>query len=196
MKVAAFVIFPVMGGIIGVGESLIRLLLTEKWIPCVPYLYMACMYWACQPVQTANWQVIKAMGRSDLALRLEIYKKVIGFLLVFVSIPFGVEAIAASNVLFAIISMLINIIPNKRLINYSIREQMFDLAPSFISSVVMCLVVLEVGNIVLPDIVLIPVQVAIGIGIYVFCSVLLRNDSFSYILDILKGYTAKRRKKI
>lgn len=196
MKVAAFVIFPVMGGIIGVGESLIRLLLTEKWIPCVPYLYMACMYWACQPVQTANWQVIKAMGRSDLALRLEIYKKVIGFLLVFVSIPFGVEAIAASNVLFAIISMLINIIPNKRLINYSIREQMFDLAPSFISSVVMCLVVLEVGNIVLPDIVLIPVQVAIGIGIYVFCSVLLRNDSFSYILDILKGYTTKRRKKI
>ena len=196
MKVAAFVIFPVMGGIIGVGESLIRLLLTEKWIPCVPYLYMACMYWACQPVQTANWQVIKAMGRSDLALRLEIYKKVIGFLLVFVSIPFGVEAIAASNVLFAIISMLINIIPNKRLINYSIREQMLDLAPSFISSVVMCLVVLEVGNIVLPDIVLIPVQVAIGIGIYVFCSVLLRNDSFSYILDILKGYTAKRRKKI
>lgn len=196
MKVAAFVIFPVMGGIIGVGESLIRLLLTEKWIPCVPYLYMACMYWACQPVQTANWQVIKAMGRSDLALRLEIYKKVIGFLLVFVSIPFGVESIAASNVLFAIISMLINIIPNKRLINYSIREQMLDLAPSFISSVVMCLVVLEVGNIVLPDIVLIPVQVAIGIGIYVFCSVLLRNDSFSYILDILKGYTAKRRKKI
>lgn len=196
MKVAAFVIFPVMGGIIGVGESLIRLLLTEKWIPCVPYLYMACMYWACQPVQTANWQVIKAMGRSDLALRLEIYKKVIGFLLVFVSIPFGVEAIAASNVLFAIISMLINIIPNKRLINYSIREQMLDLAPSFISSVVMCLVVLEVGNIVLPDIVLIPVQVAIGIGIYVICSVLLRNDSFSYILDILKGYTAKRRKKI
>ena len=196
MKVAAFVIFPVMGGIIGVGESLIRLLLTEKWIPCVPYLYMACMYWACQPVQTANWQVIKAMGRSDLALRLEIYKKVIGFLLVFVSIPFGVEVIAASNVLFAIISMLINIIPNKRLINYSIREQMLDLAPSFISSVVMCLVVLEVGNIVLPDIVLIPVQVAIGIGIYVFCSVLLRNDSFSYILDILKGYTAKRRKKI
>lgn len=173
MKVAAFVIFPVMGGIIGVGESLIRLLLTEKWIPCVPYLYMACMYWACQPVQTANWQVIKAMGRSDLALRLEIYKKVIGFLLVFVSIPFGVEAIAASNVLFAIISMLINIIPNKKLINYSIREQMLDLAPSFISSVVMCLVVLEVGNIVLPDIVLIPVQVAIGIGIYVFCSVLL-----------------------
>lgn len=196
MKVAAFVIFPVMGGIIGVGESLIRLLLTEKWIPCVPYLYMACMYWACQPVQTANWQVIKAMGRSDLALRLEIYKKVIGFLLVFVSIPFGVEVIAASNVLFAIISMLINIIPNKRLINYSIREQMLDLAPSFISSVVTCLVVLEVGNIVLPDIVLIPVQVAIGIGIYVFCSVLLRNDSFSYILDILKGYTAKRRKKI
>lgn len=196
MKVAAFVIFPVMGGIIGVGESLIRLLLTEKWIPCVPYLYMACMYWACQPVQTANWQVIKAMGRSDLALRLEIYKKVIGFLLVFVSIPFGVEAIAASNVLFAIISMLINIIPNKKLINYSIREQMLDLAPSFISSVVMCLVVLEVGNIVLPDIVLIPVQVAIGIGIYVFCSVLLRNDSFSYILDILKGYTAKRRKKV
>ena len=196
MKVAAFVIFPVMGGIIGIGKPLIRLLLTEKWLPCVPYLYMACMYWACQPVQTANWQVIKAIGRSDLALKLEIYKKIIGFFLILVSIPFGVKAMAASNVLFAIISMLINIIPNKRLINYSIHEQLFDLAPSFFSSFVMCLIVLEVGNIVLPDIVLLPLQVAIGIAIYVFCSILLKNDSFSYIIDILNGFMAKRREKI
>lgn len=196
MKVAAFVIFPVMGGIIGIGEPLIRLLLTEKWIPCVPYLYMACMYWACQPVQTANWQVIKAMGRSDLALKLEIYKKIIGFFLILVSIPFGVKAMAASNVLFAIISMLINIIPNKGLINYSIHEQLFDLAPSFFSSFVMCLIVLEVGNIGLPDVVLIPLQVAIGIAIYVLCSILLKNDSFGYIMDILKGFMAKRRGKI
>ena len=195
MKVAAFVIFPVMGGIIGIGEPLIRLLLTEKWIPCVPYLYMACMYWACQPVQTANWQVIKAMGRSDLALKLEIYKKTIGFFLILVSIPFGVKAMAASNVLFAIISMLINIIPNKGLINYSIHEQLFDLSPSFFSSFVMCLIVLEVGNIGLPDIVLIPLQVAIGIAIYVLCSILLKNDSFSYIIDILNGFIAKRREE-
>ena len=196
MKVAAFVIFPVMGGIIGIGEPLIRLLLTEKWLPCVPYLYMACMYWACQPVQTANWQVIKAIGRSDLALKLEIYKKIIGFFLILVSIPFGVKAMAASNVLFAIISMLINIIPNKRLINYSIHEQLLDLAPSFFSSFVMCLIVLEVRNVVLPDFVLLPLQVAVGIAIYVLCSILLKNDSFSYVMDILKGFMAKRRGKI
>ena len=196
MKVAAFLIFPVMGGIIGVGEPLIRLLLTEKWISCVPYLYMACMYWACQPVQTANWQAIKAIGRSDLALKLEIYKKIIGFLLVLISIPFGVKAMAASNVLFAVISMFINIIPNKRLINYSIHEQMFDLAPSFFSSLVMCLIVLGVKNIVLPDIVLLPLQVAIGIVIYVLCSILLKNDSFSFIMDILNGFMTKRREKI
>lgn len=195
MKVTAFVIFPVMGGIIGVGEPLIRLLLTEKWMPCVPYLYMACMYWACQPVQTANWQVIKAVGRSDLALKLEVCKKVIGFLLIFASIPFGVKAIAASNVLFAIISMLINIVPNKRLINYSIREQLLDLAPSFFSSMVMCMIVLRVGKIVLPDIILILLQVVVGITIYVICSALLKIDSFYYILDILKELTGGRRSK-
>ena len=60
----------------------------------------------------------------------------------------------------------------------------------------MCLIVLEVGNIGLPDIVLIPLQVAIGIAIYVLCSILLKNDSFSYIIDILNGFIAKRREKI
>ena len=103
---------------------------------------------------------------------------------------------AASNVLFAIISMLINIIPNKRLINYSIHEQLLDLAPSFFSSFVMCLIVLEVRNVVLPDFVLLPLQVAVGIAIYVLCSILLKNDSFSYVMDILKGFMAKRREKI
>ena len=60
----------------------------------------------------------------------------------------------------------------------------------------MCLIVLEVGNIGLPDVVLIPLQVAIGIAIYVLCSILLKNESFGYIMDILKGFMAKRKGKI
>ena len=57
----------------------------------------------------------------------------------------------------------------------------------------MCLIVLEVRNVVLPDFVLLPLQVAVGVAIYVLCSILLKNDSFSYVMDILKGFMAKRR---
>ena len=193
MKVTAYIIFPIMAGLIGIGEPLIRVLLTEKWMPAVPYLYISCLYWACQPVQTTNWQIIKAMGRSDLALKLEIYKKIIGFALIAVSIPFGVRAIAASNVVFAFISMLINIIPNKKLIGYSIQEQFSDLASSFVSSIIMGAIVLCVGNLPINDILLIGLQVIVGVCSYLTLSVLLKIDSFYYIRGVLEGAVSGRR---
>lgn len=187
MTVTAYIIFPIMAGLIGIGKPLVKLLLTEKWIPCVPYLYMACLYWSCQPVQTTNWQIIKAVGRSDLALRLEIYKKIIGFTLIFISMPFGVKAMAASNVLFAVISMMINILPNEKLIGYTFWEQFTDLAPSFLSSIIMCVAVLGIGYLPLPDILLIFLQVITGIILYLICSLVFKIDSFYYVINILRN---------
>ncbi|MGN1015499.1 MAG: lipopolysaccharide biosynthesis protein [Faecousia sp.] len=193
MKTTAYLIFPMMAGLMAVAEPLIRLLLTEKWLPCVPYLRLACLYWACQPIQTANWQIIKAMGRSDLCVKLEILKKLIGFSMIFLALPLGVYALAASNTLFAAISMLINIAPNRKLIGYSYFEQLLDLLPSAVSSAVMGVAVCWIGLLPLGDCLLVVIQVAAGIGIYVALSLVTRNESFRYLLDTVKSLLHRKR---
>lgn len=81
-----------------------------------------------------NIQAIKAIGRSDIVLKLEIVKKTIGILLLIVSVPFGVIAIAWSMMVSCLIAAILNASPNKKLIGYSIKQQFSDVLPSLIMS--------------------------------------------------------------
>lgn len=72
---STFIIFPMMVGMAAVAEPMVRLLLTDKWIACVPYLQISCITLALWPIHTANLQAINAIGRSDIFLKLEIIKK-------------------------------------------------------------------------------------------------------------------------
>ena len=137
MKITSYLIFPLMIGLMGVANSLILVLLTEKWLFVVPFLQICCIYWLFQPMQTANWQAIKSLGRSDLLMNLEILKKVIGVAMLLLTMHINVYAIAISNAVFAGISMIINMIPNKKLINYSMSEQLRDIAPPLLLSIIM-----------------------------------------------------------
>lgn len=77
MKTTSYIIFPLMIGLFVVAEPLIDVLLTNKWSFCVPFIQCSCIYYMCQPIQTTNWQIIKAVGRSDLCLKLEVVKKLL-----------------------------------------------------------------------------------------------------------------------
>lgn len=185
MKMTSYVIFPMMVGMIAVSEPMIRLLLTEKWLGCVPFLQLSCIYWMVQPCQTANVQAIKAVGRSDICLKLEVIKKLIGFSFVVATMFISVYAIVASNTLFAFVSVVINIIPNRRLIHYGFKEQIKDLMPAFILSIIMGLLTYAVIFIGLPDILTLIIQVFVGVSIYLGGSILLKIDSFYEIKNLV-----------
>ena len=139
-----------------------------------------------QPIQTTNWQIIKAIGRSDLCLKLEILKKAIGITMVIIAMYFGVFAIAVSAAIFGIISMVINILPNKSLIDYSIKEQLLDIFPALISAVIMGVGVYFISYLSLPVIIQFAVQIIFGAIIYVGISYVFKVESFEYILSIVK----------
>ena len=67
IMMSSYVVFPIITGLIIVAEPMIRLLLTDRWISCVPFLKISCLFWMFQPSQTANVQAIKAAGRSDIS---------------------------------------------------------------------------------------------------------------------------------
>ncbi|MCM3670902.1 lipopolysaccharide biosynthesis protein [Mesobacillus maritimus] len=192
LKTTAYIIFPLMIGLMSIADSLVLVLLTEKWMFSVPFLQIFCIYWIFQPIQTANWQAIKALGRSDLLLKLEILKKIVGVTMLLLSMSIDVYAIAISNAIFACISMIINMIPNKKLMNYSMLEQFRDLAPSFFLSIIMGGIIYPISFLSLPAMAIITLQVLTGGIIYVGASFILKLDSFVYLLNILNKVVKKQ----
>ena len=137
IRISSFIMLPMMTGLALVAEPLIRLLLTDKWIYCVPYLQISCFTFAFMPIHTANLQAIKAMGRSDLFLKLEIIKKVISITVLIGVMQYGVFAIAVSAMLTTLTSSFINAYPNKKLIGYTYLEQLKDFFNGFIPLLIM-----------------------------------------------------------
>lgn len=137
IKISTYIMAPLMMGLAFCATSVVDLVLTEKWLPCVPFLQIFCITYMFYPIHTANLNAIKAMGRSDLFLKLEIAKKIVGMILLLSTMWFGVMAMAYSLLVSMITSMIINSWPNRQLLNYSFKEQMIDIFPSVTLAVVM-----------------------------------------------------------
>lgn len=183
---SSFIIFPLMIGLFTIAEPLVKVLLTDKWLPSVPFLRIFCLSYALWPIHTANLQAINAIGRSDIFLRLEILKKILGVTVLVISVRFGVIAIALGVLLTGIISSFINGYPNKKLLNYGYMEQMKDIIPSITLSVIMGLTIYPIIKLEIGDIYKIIIQVLLGLITYIFLSYIFKLECFIYILKILK----------
>lgn len=191
IKVSSYIIMPLMMGLAVCAEPFVRFFLTEKWLPCVPYLRIFCFTYAFYPLHTANLNAIKAMGRSDLFLILELIKKAVGISALLVTMRMGVYPMALSLLVTSVLSQIINSWPNSHLLNYSYLRQLADLLPTILLAALMGACVYPVALLGLSDIVTLIIQVPLGVLVYVLGSKLLRIDSFEYLLSIAKKFTRK-----
>ena len=191
IRVSSYIMWPVMMGIAACSTPLVSILLTDKWLPCVPFLIIFCISYAFLPLQTANLNAIKALGRSEIYLKLEIIKKIVGFAILAATMWFGPLVMAASNLLFAVINYLINAFPNRKLLNYSYGQQIMDAAPSMLLSAFMFGIVYCVRFLELSNWLTLIVQIPLGVLIYVGGTKLFKLDSFDYILGTVKGLICK-----
>lgn len=191
---SSYMVFPVMMGLAAVATPLISILLSEEWLPCVPYMQIFCFTFAFNPVHTCNLQAINALGRSDIYLKLEIIKKICGIaILVFAVFCFDSPlAIAMTGVVFIFIGWFINAFPNKKLIDYSYFEQMIDIVPALIISFIMFGIVLLVGTINLAPILLLIIQILVGIVTYLLLSHLIKPQAYSLLLGQMKRLLRKK----
>lgn len=185
IKTSTYIMMPMMAGLAVCAQPLVALLLTEKWLPCVPFLRIYCFVYAFYPIHTANLNAINAMGRSDIFLKLEIVKKVMGIVVLAVSMWFGVLAIAYSMLFCSVISQLINSWPNRKLLHYPYGEQLRDILPSLLLACVMGACVYGVTYLGLGNLVTLLIQVPLGAVIYVTGSKVCRLDSFDYLWTIM-----------
>ena len=191
IKTSTYIMAPLMIGLAFCSNTIVELVLTEKWLPCVPFLQIFCITYMFQPVHTANLNAIKAMGKSDIFLKLEIIKKIVGMSLLLSTMWFGVMAMAYSLLVSCVLSQIINSWPNKRLLGYGYLEQLRDFMPGVILAVVMGICVYFIGYINLPNIIVLIIQVIVGATIYIVMSIVFKLESFLYLWNMVKTYLKK-----
>lgn len=187
IRIGSYIMWPLMTGLGIVGEPLIRLLLTEKWLASVPYLRIFCCIYALWPVHTANLNAIKALGRSDIYLKVEIIKCTISLIILAATVQMGVMAMAIGVMLSSLISMVINTYPNRKLLNYTVLEQMKDILPTILLTAAMAICIYPFLLLGLPDLWTVIIQVAGGGIVYVLLSIVFKSGSHQYVKAMLKG---------
>lgn len=193
VKTSCYILMPLLALMAAVASPLVRVLLTEKWLPCVPYMQILCFSFMFSPVELENLQAIKALGKSDIVLRLEIIKKIIGVILLVASISFGMKAIAFSMLVSCVISAILNAWPNKNLLGYPFVSQLYDILPSFVMSILLFVGVRSF--LCLIDGVSAWCQLlfscSIGLLFYMMISKILKVESYTYIEKTIKGFTKR-----
>ena len=194
IQLSSFIIMPMMAGLAAVALPFVRLVLAEDWLPAVPYLQIFSFVFAFYCVHTANLNAIKALGRSDLFLKLEIIKKVIGILTLIVTAQISVMAIALGQVFTCITGQIINSWPNRKLLGYSYRDQLKDMLPHILLSLGMGAAVWAVSLLGLHDLITLLIQIPLGVALYVAGAKLFRLEIWDYALSLLKGLTGRNKK--
>lgn len=192
IRVCSYFIIPCMVGLACVAEPFVTIVLTEKWLPVVPYLQIMCFVYAFWPIHVANLESLKAMGRSDLFLILEVIKKFFGIAVLLLTMWYGVFWIAIGMAITTIFSAIVNAFPNSKILGYSYKEQFFDIAPNILIGCIMGVAVYFENFILLNNYLLLLIQILSGIVIYLLLSFCTKNFSFNYLIMKFKE---KRQKQ-
>lgn len=187
IRFSSYIMFPLMLGLAAVAETFVAVVLTEKWLPCVPLMQLLCIVYLFQPSHTANMQAIKALGRSDIYLRLEIIKKVVELIVLICVMDISVMAITIGMAACATAFTFINAYPNIKLLGYTIKEQFADFLPSLTMSLIMAAIVLGIGLLPMNNLLKLVIQVAAGGLSYLVMSFITKNEQFKFVIKLVFG---------
>ncbi len=186
VKLSGFLVFPMMAGMFAVARPLVLLLLTEKWSAAVPYLCIMCVSYAVYPIHSINLQLLNAQGRSDLFLKLEIVKKLLGIVILLLSLPFGIFPMLLLKLADEYLCLIINAWPNRRLLDYGILQQLRDLLPAGFCSLVMgCAAALPL-RLPLSPLPMLLLQIIVGVLSYLLLSLLFNREEIRYVLSLVR----------
>ena len=142
IRLTSFVVFPMMVGVAAIADPLVRLILTDKWAECIPYMQIICLAYMWDPVMRMSWDLLNVKHRSDYSLKSEIIKKLVAFAILFATIPFGLNVICIGLILYSFADIfIVTRFTRKILPDVTFRKEMKVLFPNFLQSVLMGLVV-------------------------------------------------------
>lgn len=185
MKTMSYIISPLMFGIAACAPALITLLYTDKWSDCIPFIQILAIGYAFGTVGLVPIQALKAIGKSGTVLKLEFIKKPVFVLLLIIGVSHSVWAVALSMLIYELFGFAVNATQLKRFLDYSFKEQVIDVVPHIILASVMGFAV-SLIQLDAPLVLTLLVQVVVGVLVYIAGSLVLRLESFRYLMQMVR----------
>jgi O-antigen/teichoic acid export membrane protein len=175
----ALVNFPLMIGLAIVARPIVLVLLTEKWAHSIPYLQLLCVVGLMCPLQGANLNILTALGRSDLYLRVQTAIKLLIAINIAITWRWGIMAMITGQLIISFFSYFLNAYYNKKLLNYSFLEQVKDIFPYFMNALLMGAGVYSINYMPIQNqIILLVIQILTGGTIYILLCQIFRLSVF------------------
>lgn len=192
LSLLAYVIFPLMVGVIVLAEPFVLSILTNDWLPMVPMMQILASVFILWPIHVLNLDMLKVKGRSELYLRLEILKKVIGITLLVCMLPYGVTAVCIGQLISSIVALILNSYYTRKLIGVGLVDQVRVLLPAIVNASIMGVVIVGVKMIVDSQILVLLVGVTVGVGCYLLINRLMRSSVQREMIEVLSKLRIRR----
>lgn len=180
----ALIIFPVMVLCTILARPIILILLTEKWLPCVVLMQWLFLARVFTPLSSINMNVLNAIGRSDLFMKIDFAKMPLTILTLLITIPISVEAICIGVFIESFICFFINAYVPGKLFGYGAWQQIKDWRYIFLSLVVMSVLVLLFTHLVSNIWLQLIIGGFIGVVSYIGCCLLFRVININLLNSI------------
>lgn len=198
MMTSSYVLAPLMLWMALSADAIIPVLFGNQWANAVPFMRIMCITYMFWPIHTSNLQTINALGRSDVSLRLEMIKKIVGLLIlaIMIIVTHDVYYVALGKLLGSILSIFINAKPAKKLIKYSYLEQVRDIFPAYLLAGVCCLLAVPIAWLSLGHMLQAAVQFILVVAVYVTVSRAIKMEAFEYVFNAIAKYSTRRHCQI
>ena len=195
-RLAAFIMFPILLGVAGVARPLVSILLTDKWLPCVPYLIVFCVLRMPGCIMAIDKQMFYALGRSGINLVYEIFLLILNLSVLSVTVRYGVFAIAIGATAVELVGSAVIAVIGSKTYSYRVREKISDIIKPLINSCIMFFVVYYIGKIItINEILVLFIQIIFGILVYILLGVVTRDAGCKYLLSIIKNFKKRNLSK-
>lgn len=194
IQMGVFFLAPMLIGFAAIAEQFVAFVLTEKWLPCVPYIQIFCIVYLTRPLETACHQALLAIGKSGVVLVVMICINAVAIVtLLLASFVFhSVILIAVGSLIVTIISLCSFMVSTKKYVHYGFSEQLHDIMPALLCSFVMAACVFLLGRVLTVSVASLLLQIVVGAGVYIACAAIGRLEQFSFAMGKIKTFLKKK----
>ena len=187
LKMSCLVIFPLMIGLASVATPFVQLILGKQWLEMIPLLQVLCLAMMWDPINGMNMNLLQVKGYSNIFLKVDIYKKIIGVIVLCVTIPFGLKAICYGLLLVALVNIPLNTYFTYKFFGYGFKRQIKDVMPIFIHSIFMGLMVVCVTKLVDGLLLKLILGICCGIIYYMIVGFVFLTNEFEYLIKLKRS---------
>ena len=173
-----FILTPLMLILLAAADNLFLILLTEKWLPAVPYFRILCIFGLLYPLHSINENILKVKGRGKKLVILEIIKNIMLFVSILVTLKISITALLLGSIATSLVSIIINMHYCGKEINYSFYDQMKDILPIALISMFASFVTWLLSFISMNSNLTLTVQMLVGTLVFLLLSYIFKLESY------------------